>query len=558
MSRLDSLGERLREVLLGAAIVGDRFTPQEVRPVLPANLANSLDDKRPALLDRLCQLNFLDFTDTPARRVYHFRHALIQQVACNCLSVTRQRDLHEKVAGYFEHTTGYETDENLLDRLVYHYERSSNDRKAVDYLTQSAARSARLYSGQVARQQYQAAIARFARGKLPGTSELSELWLQLGNVQADLVNDFPEAVNSYAEALDRLPAASGLDRARVETRRCEALLRATKLAEAAQAYQSAQAYLENARPPQAKRLVQAQLAELYSTILFRQAKLEAAVEYASQGLTLLRGQSGEAEKTRLKLYQSLAAALAALRRINAAGKALSQALRLSHRQHDLMASGQLELRLAILALQRSQYRRAYRLFEKALTLFETIGVADKLANTLLPGGETLFYLGEFEKARAWLRRGLELSEKIDAPYFICSGHYLLGRLYKEVGEWEKAMFHYDRSLELAQKHSLWDRVADYLGRKGELWGSRGDFSQAEETIRTALECAETHKLPENVRQCYRLLAEIEVKQGRFSLAANYLQLGGANGKTANFATTNEAYTAIRVAEWFALSPANNF
>jgi class 3 adenylate cyclase len=64
---------------------------------------------------------------------YEFKHALTQDVAYNTLLIERRKALHERTAQALEALFVDSVDEHLAD-LSYHYSRSGNDSRAIDYL----------------------------------------------------------------------------------------------------------------------------------------------------------------------------------------------------------------------------------------------------------------------------------------------------------------------------------------------------------------------------------------------------------------------------------------
>jgi len=68
---------------------------------------------------------------------YEFKHALTQDVAYNSLLIERRKVLHERAAQALEALLVDSIDEHLVD-LSYHYSRSGNDSRAIDYLVRAA------------------------------------------------------------------------------------------------------------------------------------------------------------------------------------------------------------------------------------------------------------------------------------------------------------------------------------------------------------------------------------------------------------------------------------
>jgi tetratricopeptide (TPR) repeat protein len=68
---------------------------------------------------------------------YEFKHALTQDVAYNSLLIERRKVLHERAAQALEALFVDSIDEHLVE-LSYHYSRSGNDARAIDYLIRAA------------------------------------------------------------------------------------------------------------------------------------------------------------------------------------------------------------------------------------------------------------------------------------------------------------------------------------------------------------------------------------------------------------------------------------
>jgi predicted ATPase len=74
-----------------------------------------------------------------------FKHALTQDVAYESLLTSRRQILHE-MAGQALETLFVDHLEDAYDRLAYHYARTDNAAKAVEYLTLVAEKAARGYA----------------------------------------------------------------------------------------------------------------------------------------------------------------------------------------------------------------------------------------------------------------------------------------------------------------------------------------------------------------------------------------------------------------------------
>ncbi len=64
---------------------------------------------------------------------YIFKHALTQEVAYNSVLMERRKVLHERTAQAMEEVYRSRLDDHYSE-LAYHYSRSGNTQKAIDYL----------------------------------------------------------------------------------------------------------------------------------------------------------------------------------------------------------------------------------------------------------------------------------------------------------------------------------------------------------------------------------------------------------------------------------------
>jgi class 3 adenylate cyclase/tetratricopeptide (TPR) repeat protein len=127
LARIDRLGDELRDVLRAAAVIGRVFS----YPVLASML-----EAGPRLDRALLELEDLEFIfpiqSSPERR-YSFKHVLTQQAVYDALLRPRRERLHER-AGRAVEALYSERLEEHYELLAYHYGRSANAAKAVEYL----------------------------------------------------------------------------------------------------------------------------------------------------------------------------------------------------------------------------------------------------------------------------------------------------------------------------------------------------------------------------------------------------------------------------------------
>jgi tetratricopeptide (TPR) repeat protein len=445
---------------------------------------------------------------------------------------------------------------NHLDLLAYHYEHSTNDALAVLYLARHAEQLARLFANASAIRQYRAALARVTASSSVAPAEL---WRGLGDVYAQIA-EFDQALASYDQALSLLPADAAAARFALQRRQIDQLVRATRFEAAWAASETARARLGNfhADPAQLA-LAEAQLAELSSIICMRQGRYGEAIKWAEQGQQRLAGQRGadpQRAVIRAKLYQALAAPSAMIGRVDLAQQAIGRAVRLIDSQQSPVLASELQLRLAILAMQRTQLRKATKLFARTMTLMEQIGARDRLAYTLLPGGEALMSCGRTAEALSWMERGMQLAAEVGTPFLVCAGHTLLTSLNTILGTWDAALAHCEQGLELARKHELHDRYIDLHVWKIEILLARGQYDQVEMLVNYTLSYISAHQLPHKYKFLCRIQAERYRVLGRAAEATRSMEEHSISF-VPQLQSISNALADLGVAEWWALHMAQD-
>jgi class 3 adenylate cyclase/tetratricopeptide (TPR) repeat protein len=139
MARIDQLDDTPKRLLQTASILG-RDVPLHLLEVLwedPAGLAPHLHE--------LQQQEFLYQHTGVTEPTYVFKHPLTQEVAYASLLTTHRQALHA-AAGRALEVFYADRLEEVYDRLAYHYARTAEPDKAVEYLSRSAEKAARSFA----------------------------------------------------------------------------------------------------------------------------------------------------------------------------------------------------------------------------------------------------------------------------------------------------------------------------------------------------------------------------------------------------------------------------
>ena len=138
MARVDSLAEGVKGLLQTVSAVGREFSYYLIKRI--TNIAEQ---------ELLSQLSVLKDSELLYERgiypesTYIFKHALTQEVAYNGLLLKRKKDIHQGIGEAIEVLYPDRLEEHY-ELLAYHYGRSANTDKAVEYLDLANQKAARL------------------------------------------------------------------------------------------------------------------------------------------------------------------------------------------------------------------------------------------------------------------------------------------------------------------------------------------------------------------------------------------------------------------------------
>jgi class 3 adenylate cyclase len=139
MARIDRLEERLREVLLGASVIGREFS----RPILEEIMQK--ESPMVPSLEELKSLELILEKQEYRELEYLFKHYLIQEVAYNTLLQKRRKKLHGLIARAIEKVYAERLKE-FYELLAFHYEKAEEWEKAAEYLSRAGRKVGEMFS----------------------------------------------------------------------------------------------------------------------------------------------------------------------------------------------------------------------------------------------------------------------------------------------------------------------------------------------------------------------------------------------------------------------------
>jgi class 3 adenylate cyclase/tetratricopeptide (TPR) repeat protein len=138
-ARIDRVEESLKRIMQVASVIGREFAYRILQAIIGMR-----EDLKSSLVN-LQGLEFIYERSLFPELEYIFKHALTQEVAYNSLLQKRRRDIHEKIGKAIEEIY-LERLEEYYELLAYHYMRSDNKEKAVEYLDLANQKAAKLNS----------------------------------------------------------------------------------------------------------------------------------------------------------------------------------------------------------------------------------------------------------------------------------------------------------------------------------------------------------------------------------------------------------------------------
>ncbi|MEK7878474.1 MAG: tetratricopeptide repeat protein, partial [candidate division NC10 bacterium] len=189
-ARIDRLEEPVKRIVQTASVIGREFGLRLLTRI--SEMAEEVERS----LDTLKHLELIHEKRFFPELEYIFKHAVTQDVAYQSLLLQRRKDLHGAIALAIEDLYADRLDDQATI-LAYHYARSENQVKAIEYALVAGDRAARLYANAEARTYYEQALTlaralppspRRQREEIDATLRLAGVALTREHFEQDLAN----------------------------------------------------------------------------------------------------------------------------------------------------------------------------------------------------------------------------------------------------------------------------------------------------------------------------------------------------------------------------------
>ena len=150
-ARIDRLEEHLKEIMQVASVIGREFSYRILQTI------TGMREELKSSLINLQGLEFIYEKQLFPELEYIFKHALTQEVAYKSLLQKRRKEIHEKIGIAIEKLYPDRLEE-YYELITYHYARSDNTEKAVEYLDLANQKAARLNAMEAAKSYFDQAM----------------------------------------------------------------------------------------------------------------------------------------------------------------------------------------------------------------------------------------------------------------------------------------------------------------------------------------------------------------------------------------------------------------
>jgi class 3 adenylate cyclase/tetratricopeptide (TPR) repeat protein len=473
MSRIDSLDEGSRNVLKVAACIDRVFSYSILRAIYPWAILEDVLHRR---LDILEQVDLTPLESPEPDLHYQFKHILTQEVAYESLSYARRRELHGRVARYYEDTYNNRLEE-VYDLLAYHYGRSEERVKALEYTLKAGDRAKAAFANDAAIKYYQEAIRLIKLGRRHTTNDLqlADTHLNLADVQA-LVGQYERAAENYQAALDTGGTAlSAEQRARIQRKAARGVFEKRGDYDAAlEGLLAACTTLEADPAGHTSRQMVRVLSDLGS-VHMRKGNYQEAIRLGERALDVLD--------------------------------------RLAEDHETWISEGWVYTNLGVVYTVLGDYRHAENFYERGLSAREQAGDLHGIVLSYNNLGSLARLQGDYERALATYQRCLEMAHRIGDTYFVAMVYNNLGICYQSMGRYSEAIAHYQDSL--AIREEIGDRagIASCYNDLGLACHHLGEYDRALDYHRRSLEIHQATGQALEVANSLINIAAVRVEQG---------------------------------------------
>ncbi|MCX5748627.1 MAG: tetratricopeptide repeat protein [Candidatus Saganbacteria bacterium] len=428
MARIDRLEEEVKYVLQSASVIGRLFR---------YNLLRYITQQEGNLDGYLWQLEERDLVyeeHAIPELEYSFKHVLTQETAYNTILSRRRREFHRKVAEGYEALYSSRIEE-CYEELAYHYSRSDDKDKALDYLVKAGDKSKKVYANESAIEYYNQALKLAEVSESKSVDVLGHIYQSLGEIY------FPMA--RHKEALEY----------------CHKALE----------------YITNGK-------LRSRIYAIMGWACEREARYDQGLEYLNAGVTELGEDTNSVEMARICIPMSWIKGDQG--KLEEGIKIAKNGLKVVEGTDSIPEIQDLLIFLALVVCLSGDTDKAFEYARKSVEVAEKSGNSYFIANTTLHLGWVYWYAGEDDVSIRLMEKALEIFKKLDYQFFIGQACSYIGRVYYGRNDWDMVIIYFEEFLKMP--NHPWFIVHLYL--LGFVYLLKGNTEKAIEYSKKALEC----------------------------------------------------------------------
>ena len=437
LSSLDRLPAEEQLALKLASVVGRAFGFAALRDIYPANM-----DRRqlPRSLHALIRREIVRAARPQTTlRTHSYAQAIVQEVTYSTLLQTQRRELHERIARWFE---GFAADQqtDLHPLLAHHWRQAQNAERELRY----AALAGRKLAAEYANHEALSFLNRALQLASDADKRFELLWLRME--VHDRIGD-RQAQNEDLAQLEALAEQSAdvRRRAQLANARADYHRNVSDFSAAIAQLQRARTLAQEARDSAAD----ARSLTLWGQVLEHQGSYREAKDYFAQALAIYQQidyKRGEANNlSRLSnIYHYLGD------RASARDYAL-QALAIRRAIGDRASEATSLTNLGRICAEMGEHDTARDYRQQALAVARTIGDRAGEAFSLLTIGNGYLTQGDYGEARRCLQQALRLFEMMGERRRTATCLNELGMVWREIGDAANGRRHFERALVIQQE-----------------------------------------------------------------------------------------------------------
>lgn len=169
-----------------------------------------------------------------------------------------------------------------------------------------------------------------------------------------------------------------------------------------------------------------------------------------------------------------------------------------------------------------EYIQAVELHERAIKIFEELGLWNEAGRTLSASIQPLILLGEYDRAFSASERARAIFTRLNLPWRLARLEINVGNIFHRQDRFEEALAHYERAYEGLTSHQDAEGAAVLFGNMAVCLISLNDFSRALALYEKARKVSAENGMPLLVAQADYNIAWLYYLRGEYSRAIEML------------------------------------